>query len=60
MLINQLIFFFIHEHVVHLNFFQMTAQNPAVRNLMDVMQMQNLSQLTKKCGTRKTPRHYKM
>lgn len=58
MLINQLILFFIHEHVVHHNFFQMTAQNPAVRNLMDVMQ--NLSQLTKKCGTRKTPRHYMM
>lgn len=52
MLINQLIFFFIHEHVVHHNFFQITAQNPAVRNLVDVMQMQNLSQLTKKCGIR--------
>lgn len=60
MLINQLIFFFIHEHVVHHNFFQMTAQNPAVRNLVDVMQMQNLSQLTKKCGIRKTLRHYMM
>uniref|UniRef100_A0A8W8MEJ4 Uncharacterized protein n=1 Tax=Magallana gigas TaxID=29159 RepID=A0A8W8MEJ4_MAGGI len=38
----------------------MTAQNPAVRNLVDVMQMQNLSQLTKKCGIRKTLRHYMM